>query len=691
MSSATHTRLRIPRWPLYLAAALGGLWVGFLLWGGAAENAGRADGSDTGETGSAVVGEAGATAAATEVWTCSMHPQIRQPDPGRCPLCGMDLIPASAETGGSDSAAELTLSPRARKLAAVEVAPVERRFVSAEVRMAGRVTLDETRVAYITTWIPGRLERLFVDYTGIPVRQGDHMVAIYSPELLSAQEELIQAARRAAPRAQRDGGATPGSLPDMAARTLEAAREKLRLWGLTHEQIESIEERERASDRLTLYAPISGIVIHKDAVEGMYVETGTRIFTIADLSHVWVELEAYESDLVWLRYGQDVTFEVKAYPGETFAGRIAFIDPLLDPRSRTVRVRLNVPNPDGRLKPEMFVHAVAQSQVAAAGRVMAPDMAGRWICPMHPEEVAVEPGDCGQCGMPLVRAETLGLAPVDPAATEAPLIVPASAPLITGRRAVVYVQDPEAEGTYRGREIELGPRAGDHYIVRGGLREGESVVVNGGFKIDSAIQIQAGPSMMNPDTDATQPATLALSPPPETFTPADIPPPAKRGIDAWLTHYYAIQTALSRDDVAPAQTAARALRAELDAVPAEDLPPAARTLWGDQVATLRHALARLTDCTELEAAREAFLPLSETMIALAERFGTSEQQPVLRFHCPMAFGGRGADWLQDHAGTENPYYGSMMYRCGDQTATLVPAAPAPDDASNGAGANGRSE
>lgn len=389
---------------------------------------------------------------------------------------------------------KLTLTPAAEKLAEVRTVPVRRKFATAEIQMVGKVDYDETRLGYITAWVPGRIDDLYVDYTGVPVQKGDHMVYLYSPDLVAAQEELIQASKtlRDIEQSQND------FIKGRTQATLESAREKLRLLGLTAEQVRKIETSSQPEDHLTIYAPMSGIVIHLNALEGMYVKTGTRIYTIADLSSLWVVLDAYESDLPWLRYGQKVEFETEAYPGEIFEGRISFIDPVLNAKTRTVRVRVNVPNPLGELKPEMFVRATVKSNVALAGRVMDPSLAGKWIGPMHPEIIRDEPGTCPICGSKLVTAKSMGyLSAVKE--DEMPLIIPASAPLLTGKRAVVYVKDPDQTGVYEGRVIELGPRAGNEYIVKSGLKEGELVVAKGNFKIDSAIQIQAKPSMMNPE------------------------------------------------------------------------------------------------------------------------------------------------------------------------------------------------
>lgn len=436
-----------------------------------------------------------AVAEQAETWTCSMHPQIRQPGPSQCPICGMDLIRVTApEVGDSLGPRQSRLSPAAEQLASIQTAPVERRAAPVETRMVGKIAVDETQVRSITAWVAGRIDRLYVDYTGVRVEEGDHIAYLYSPELLTAQEELIQALR--ARERLIDSGAAVGQ-PVLVA----AAREKLRLLGLKEEQIERVERTGRASDHLTIYAPTGGVVIEKHLSEGAYVQTGTPIYTIADLSRLWLELRAYESDLSWIHYGQAVEFSTQAYPGEVFTGQISFVDPVLDERTRTVRVRVNVANEQGRLKPGMLVWAVAQAEVGANGRALSAALVGKWISPMHPEIVRDEPGTCDICGMDLVRAEELGYGAGDEPGREQPLVVPASAPLLTGKRAVVYVA--LGEGLYEGREVVLGPRAGDYYLVREGLHEGEQVVVNGAFKIDSALQIRAQPSAMYPAGSAS--------------------------------------------------------------------------------------------------------------------------------------------------------------------------------------------
>jgi Cu(I)/Ag(I) efflux system membrane fusion protein len=432
------------------------------------------------------------------VWTCSMHPQIRQPKPGKCPICFMDLIPIKVGSVTDAGSRQLVVSEEAAKLMEIETATVQRKFVAVEVRMVGKIDFDETRVKNITAWVPGRIDRLYVDFTGITVNKGDHMVELYSPQLISAQAELLQELKAA--------GSINTESSDLIKRTtsatLQAAREKLRLLGISNQQITEIENSGKPATHITIYSPMSGVVIQKNATEGMYVDTGMPIYTIADLSRLWVKLDAYESDLAWIRYGQDVEIITETYPGEIFKGKITFIDPILNDKTRTIKLRVNVDNSQGKLKPQMFVRAVVNSNIAEGGKVMAPEMAGKWICPMHPDIVKDTPGSCDICGMDLVTTESLGYVTAEEP-NEAPLVIPTSAPLITGKRAVVYVRlEGKDKPTFEGREIVLGPRAGDYYLVKEGLAEGEQVVTKGNFKIDSSLQIQAKPSMMSPEGGA---------------------------------------------------------------------------------------------------------------------------------------------------------------------------------------------
>ncbi|MCA9396044.1 MAG: efflux RND transporter periplasmic adaptor subunit [Candidatus Omnitrophica bacterium] len=424
-----------------------------------------------------------------------MHPQIQMSKPGKCPICGMNLIRVDAAiTGKKTSGNTLKLSSEEVKLAEIQTAEVKRQFVSAEIRMAGKVEYDETKIAYITSWTGGRIDRLYIDQTGIPVKKGDHLAYLYSPELIAAQEEYLQSLEGASNVKE----SHLDIIKSTSSTTVSNAREKLKLLGVTDEQIRELEVRGEASEHMTIFSNATGIVVKKEVQEGDYVKTGTRIYSIVDLSRVWVKLDAYEKDLEWLRYGQDVEFQAEAYPGKVFSGRISFIDPVLNETTRTVKVRVNVDNESGELKPGMFVRAAVKAKVAGTGKVIAPDLAGKWIGPMHPEILRDEPGDCPICGMPLVPVEDMGY--LTAGDNGLPIVIPVTSVLKTGKRAVVYVQVPDSEmPAFEGREVVLGPRAGSYYLVSSGIQVGERVVTNGNFKIDSALQIQAKPSMMSPD------------------------------------------------------------------------------------------------------------------------------------------------------------------------------------------------
>jgi Cu(I)/Ag(I) efflux system membrane fusion protein len=457
---------------------------------------------------------------------------------------------------------------------------------------------------------------------------------------------------------------------------IKSIRERLRLWGLTTGQINQIEKSGKVTEKVTITAPMSGIVIKRDGLEGMYVKTGTQLYTIAELSRVWLVLEAYETDIQWLRYGQDVSFTTEAYPGQEFNGKIAFIDPVLNEKSRTIKVRVNVKNEDAKLKPGMFVSAQVRSRIAAGGKVMDPNLSGKWISPMHPEVVKDKPGSCDVCGMALVRAESLGYIS---AQNTASLVIPVSSALITGKRAVVYVQVQGKEGVFEGREVILGPRAGNYYIVEKGLQEGEVVVVNGNFKIDSAIQIQAGPSMMNPQGGIVSKGHQHSAPTQQRKSDQTDPMAAEHKIpaafvaqlDVVYDNYFGIQEALSHDNKEKAASGAGNLLESLKSVDMKLLTGEDHERWMNDVPEIKQFADGISKSVDIDQARAAFKGLSDKMILLAGKYGSSGKQPVLVYHCPMAFDNSGADWLQNKEGTENPYFGSTMFKCGSLKQNLT--------------------
>ncbi len=587
--------------------------------------------------------EANASASAEpSTWTCSMHPQIQQPEPGDCPICGMDLIPLVKDEGADDGPRVMSMSKSSKALAEIQTTAVQRGFPSTEVRLVGKLAYDETKEKSLTARFPARIDELFVNYTGIAVKQGEHLAKVYSPELLTAQRELLTSYR---------------SNPDSSITA--AAREKLRLWDLLPDQIDAIIASGQAKDHFILRAPIGGVVVSKKVNEGDYVKTGESLFRIVDLNELWLYLDAYESDLAWLRYGQDVAFSVEAFPGETFHGQIAFIEPEVDGKTRTVQVRVNVPNQDQRLKPGMFAKGLVEARLAEGGKVYAPEFAGKWISPMHPEIVKEGPGQCDVCGMDLVPAQELGY--VRDEEEEAPLYVPASAVMRTGKRAVVYIEKPDTERpTYEGREIVLGPRAGDQYLVAAGLDQGERVVTKGAFKIDSALQIQAKPSMMNPQGGGPAPGHNHGGSVPQSsgedhsghqMSALQIAPEQAAQL---VGDYLSMQAALAGDDLDAAKAAAKAMMEVTGHS-------------GDLSALLHDMLA----AESLDVLRKPhFETLSNAMIAAAKANPSAFDQSLKVMHCPMVYPDRGADWLQSSEPLQNPYFGAMMLKCGEVKETI---------------------
>ncbi len=867
-------RSRIAKRPILAAILI--LFLGILLGqvvrksnGSLAQQSGDPESAHSGHEGQATT------------WTCAMHPQIRSNKPGKCPICGMELVPVQAQASGG--LRTLTVTPEARALMNVETVPVEREYVETEVRMVGKVDIDETKLGYITAWVAGRLDQLYVDFTGVEVNKGDHMVYIYSEELYAAQEELLQALKYAR---QAPSGPTRQGIGNIDL--VESSREKLRLLGLTQKQIKQIEQKNRPSSHLTIYSPVSGVVIEKLKQEGERVRLGERIYTVADLSLLWIHLDAYEADLPWVRYGQDVTITTEAYPGEEFHGRIAFIQPVLNDKTRTVKVRVNVPNSDGKLKPEMFVHAVVRPRIAKGGRVMDPSLVGKWISPMHPEIVKDQPGECDICGMPLVPAESLGYVASDANDAPPPLVIPYSAALVTGTRAVVYVElpakpsgfdmafravvnavkegniakiskayakfsqfldlpynqpatdysrklwndfadrlsqdslrgqrvqqvedaqqvlaslqetvsdideqfSPSNQTTFDGREIVLGTRAGDYYIVKHGLQEGELVAFRGNFRIDSEIQIQAKPSMMTPEgggggghnhggsgtkkkgsaknggmkmtlpaeflkqietlsqaykqvTSAVEASDIKqinsafeqlgsalsgvdkdlLTGHPKTLwkefamllgndvaegrdvnqmRDADrvyvmlkghmrrmrgklgISENKKRTVEQiqvgakfqaelaklWQA-YLPLQQALAEDNFDQATQAIRDFQKAFEAINDSSLVDRQRSAWGKEQANMTKLLNALRAAPDIETLRDSFAAFSDEIGVFAKSFGFGQVGNIYQLHCPMALGGQGAVWFQNHDQTKNPYYGSAMLGCMDRIELISPKA-----------------
>lgn len=423
------------------------------------------------------------------IWTCSMHPQIRMQQPGKCPICDMPLISADSDQSGEHGGVpHLNFSEHALAMASVETALVEHRELKKELRAFGMIQFNEQGLATITSRVNGYVERLFVDYSGIEVKKGDHLVEIYSPELVVAQKELLLAV---------SGG--QDSL-------IESVKIKLRRLDITDAQIDEIIRARKPTERMTIYSPSAGTVYEKMIVERSSVSAGDALYRIANLDSVWVYLDIYEYELPWVRPGQNVTITAEAFPGESFTGLVTFIEPLLNEKTRTIKVRVNISNRDHKLKPGMFVSTLIEVPVTEGGTAGATGLEGKYDCPMHPDIVRDEPGACPVCGMQLVlivaqphtateiASQNEG---TSPSMTSMTLAVPITAVLDSGLRKLVYVE--RSKGRFEPIEVEVGPKAGAYYPVFSGLAHGDRVAMRGNFLLDSQFQVSGLPSLLYKD------------------------------------------------------------------------------------------------------------------------------------------------------------------------------------------------
>jgi len=539
------------------------LVLGIILALAATLAAGYLLGQRTSEAVKAPAAAAGAPAA-QQVWTCSMHPQVRLDGPGKCPICEMPLVPAGTAQPSGGGAPQLQLSDHALAMASVETVPVARREMSRDLRAVGKIEYNESSLLTVTARVDGYAEKLFVNVTGVDVKAGDHLMEVYSPDLLVAEQELLIALQ--------DGQSGP---------LVETATLKLRRWGLTEQQVSDLINSRRVTDRVTLYSPIAGTVIEKAIIENSFFKAGDVLYRIANLDTVWVYLDIYEYDLAWIRYGQKVELTAEAYPGQLFSGMVTFVEPVLDEQTRTVRVPVHVVNSNHVLKPGMYVSAVVKARLGPDGWAAPTGIEGKFACPMHPqvlqdaagtcplchmpleqipsaepegahvghnaaaapaeryfcsmkcegEKTYDAPGNCPVCGMKLVKVEARQ-AP-GTSADVGPLAVAASAVLDSGTRRIVYVE--KGRGMFESREVTLGPRGGDYFPVLAGLAEGERVVTRGGFLIDSQFQITGHASLYYPGglavgtahehggaeaAPTSTPSEQAPSPPPTSTPPA---------------------------------------------------------------------------------------------------------------------------------------------------------------------------
>lgn len=391
------------------------------------------------------------------LYTCPMHPFIIKDKPGSCPICGMTLVKkvqaAQASTKEMKTLEQVSLSPTQMVMANVATTEAQPMPLDKEISAVGIVQYDQTRQAKVTAWVSGRLDRLYADKVGDYVSTRRPVAEIYSPDLVATEQEYLLALK------SRDQlkSSPISSISQGGEGLVASARQRLKLWGVKDNQIAALEKAGRPNIRLPIYTPLSGIIIDKLVLVGQYVKEGDPLFNIADLSTVWTELEVYENDFPLIKVGQRVEIASQSYPGKTFRGRVSYVYPFLDPKTRTVKVRVEIPNPGLRLKPDMFVNAAVKVPL---GTVMA---------------------------------------------------VPVTAVLDTGSRQVVWVE--VKTGVFEPRDVKVGARVGDYEQILSGLQGGEKVASTGGYLIDSEAQLKGGggsmPGMKMDGKGGKPPATPA--------------------------------------------------------------------------------------------------------------------------------------------------------------------------------------
>jgi Cu(I)/Ag(I) efflux system membrane fusion protein len=555
------------------------------------------------------------------IWTCSMHPQIRMYEPGKCPICGMDLIPLNQ--GGGDTTTDpmaIHMTKEAAQLANVLTTVVSKQNPVKDIRLYGKVQADERLLQSQVSYLPGRIEKLFVNFTGEVVRKGQTLALIYSPELVTAQQELLETV------------STKSTQPVL----YEAAKDKLRQWKLSENQIASIESSGKVKTDFEVFANTSGIVSARRVNNGDYISPGSVLFDVADLSHIWIMFDAYESDLPYLSQGQKVSFTIQALPGANYSGNISFIDPVLDPVTRVARVRVEISNQGGKLKPEMFATGIVNANLNQY---------------------------------------------------KGKLVIPRSAVLWTGKRSVVYVKQAGSdEPIFKIRQIELGPMLGNSYVVENGLMDGEEIVTQGAFSVDASAQLEGKPSMMNPQGGQTNsmpgmdmPGDTKPNSSKKNEPSANIPSakPAKMNISMDFTmqlntvfdQYIILKDALVLTDAVKTKQAAQKVQQALAKVDMKLLTGDTHLQWMEILGNMDKQIKLIVSSGKIEDQRKAFSGFSDQFYKAVKAFGLMGKTAYYQF-CPMANNKKGAYWLSESKTIRNPYFGDKMLTCGETKETL---------------------
>ncbi len=556
------------------------------------------------------------------LWTCAMHPQIKMEKPGDCPICGMELVPMDTDDGEDSGDGDYTvkLSNSAMKIAEVSTTPVERKAPYKEIYLPGKVMADERRISELTSRFSGRIEKLYVNFTGQKVRKGQVLAQIYSPELVTAQRELFEA--------YKFQETNPGYY--------KAARNKLKLWDLSEKQIDEIANSGNVKFYFDVLSPLTGTVTMRMVSLGDYVKEGTSLFEIIDLSHVWIMFDAYENDIPWIKLKDKIKFKIKSIPNRVFESTVTFIDPVLNPKSRVAGVRAELNNSKNLLKPEMLASGSLKTMLPGGDQ----------------------------------------------------LLVPKSAVLWSGKKAVVYVRTNNHQNMFRFTEITLGADAGDSYVVLEGLNDGELVATNGVFKIDAAAQLKGEKSMMNPtggkqsmggmagmdmggDSKKEEKETKEEDAKKETPMKMnmEVAPKFKAQISGVVTSYLTLKDAFVATDVKDAAAKAKSAKTTMTKVDMALLKGDNHIMWMDMKKPIDSNLDKIIASLDIETQRLAFADLTDAVYKTIKMFDVTGLNVYYQF-CPMARDGEGAFWLSKESEIKNPYYGEAMLTCGETKETI---------------------
>ncbi|WP_281613958.1 efflux RND transporter periplasmic adaptor subunit [Flammeovirga sp. SubArs3] len=533
-----------------------------------------------------------------EVWTCSMHPQIRQNEPGDCPICGMELIPASSGNEGQDLA-HISLSKSAVALANIQTTKVVKSEAEKELLMQGKIAVDERRTYSQASHISGRIEKSYVNYLGERVRKGQKLATIYSPQLVTAQREYFEAKK----------------VKDSNPQLLRAAKEKLRLWKLSEDQIKKIDQSGKVMTEFDIRADISGVITKLNVVEGDHVMEGQIMYDLADLSRLWVKFDAYESDLAWLNIGDEIEFSVSSYPGQKFTTKVSFIDPFIDPKTRVASVRGNVINAKNKLKPEMFVSGNVNAKLPVNDDV---------------------------------------------------IVVPKSAVLWTGPRSIVYVKvEGEAKPTFEMREVTLGTSLANAYVINEGVNIGESVVTQGTYTVDAAAQLKGKPSMIAPHKGNEQTQAMSAGMLHHQKFKDGVSENFKQQLQKAYRSYLLVKDAFVSSDDDKAKELITDFNNAVAEVSMKGVKGDAHMYWMMASKELKSNVQEMIKADNIDTRRRYFVDVSKELSNMVSRFGLPESEQVFLLYCPMANHDKGASWLSNTKEVLNPYYGDMMLKCGE--------------------------